>query len=64
MKLPDRVDEVVSLAKKRWLIGALKEKRWHKSRTAKLMQISRPTLDAWIRKYGLKKPKRNGERKA
>lgn len=41
-------------AEKRQILDALTRTKWNKSQAAKLLKISRPTLDYKIRQYGLK----------
>lgn len=39
--------------------STLEIKRWNKSQAASVLGISRPRLDRYIRKFGLKDPKKN-----
>ncbi|RJP57642.1 MAG: sigma-54-dependent Fis family transcriptional regulator [Candidatus Auribacter fodinae] len=43
----------LDLLEKKYIAKILKENNWKKSKTAKILNISRPTLDAKIKQYGI-----------
>lgn len=55
LTLKEVVDQERDVVERRIIAGVLKRFGWKKSRTARHLGISRPTLDAKIEKYGLRK---------
>ncbi len=53
--LKDLVQEGVEEVERRVIVEVLRKTRWTKSRAANVLGVSRPTLDAKIDKYALKK---------
>ncbi len=56
--LKDMVQEAVDLVERRLVEEALNRTGWHKTDTAALLQVSRPTLDAKIKRHGLQRDSR------
>ena len=54
-KLKDLRDEIVTEVERRVIHAILADSKWKKSRAADRLGISRPTLDAKIDRYGLKR---------
>jgi DNA-binding NtrC family response regulator len=50
------LDREIEQVERRLIQGALEETGWKKIEAARLLGVSRPTLDAKIRKYKLEKP--------
>jgi transcriptional regulator with GAF, ATPase, and Fis domain len=54
--LKEIVDSVVRDVERKVILEALSKSGWKKSETARLLGISRPTLDSKMAEYGLEKP--------
>ncbi len=54
--LKDIVQEAVDVVERRVVHEALVRSGWHKSDTARLLQVSRPTLDSKIKRLGIRRP--------
>jgi Nif-specific regulatory protein len=54
--LKDIVDQVVTDVERKVVLEALAKTGWKKSEAARILGVSRPTLDAKMAEYGLEKP--------